>query len=125
MPLWFQPSLGALAPILAASAAAHRDGRLGAGLGAPAACGGVGVIRRFSDRLSGWVDAPTRDCAEATLAKEGTQFRPEQLVGLADNLADCLNPDGNYSDEDRARRRGITLGWANRAPMACRRCAAG
>ncbi len=49
-------------------------------------------------------------CAEATLAKEGTQFRPEQLVGLADKLADCLNPDGNYSDEDRARRRGITLG---------------
>ncbi|CAM4237586.1 DUF222 domain-containing protein [Mycobacterium basiliense] len=23
---------------------------------------------------------------------------------------DCVNPDGSYSDEDRARRRGLTLG---------------
>ncbi|BBX76067.1 HNH endonuclease [Mycobacterium shinjukuense] len=91
-----------LAPVLAASAAAQRAGRLGGGQ--------IGVIRRFSHQLPGWVDAPTRDCAEAKLAKEGTQFRPEQLAGLADKLADCLNPDGNYSDEDRARRRGITLG---------------
>jgi hypothetical protein len=25
-------------------------------------------------------------------------------------LADCLNPDGTYTDTDRARRRGLTLG---------------
>ncbi|BBX74087.1 hypothetical protein MSHI_19930 [Mycobacterium shinjukuense] len=91
-----------LAPVLAASAAAQRAGQLGGGQ--------IGVIRRFSHRLPGWVDAPTRDCAEATLAKEGTRFRPEQLAGLADKLADCRNPDGNYRDKDRARRRGITLG---------------
>jgi hypothetical protein len=39
-----------------------------------------------------------------------TQFRPDQLAKLADKLADCLNPDGQFSDEDRARRRGLTLG---------------
>ena len=44
------------------------------------------------------------------MAKQGSQFRPEQLAALADTLADCLNPDGTYSDEDRARRRGLTLG---------------
>jgi hypothetical protein len=44
------------------------------------------------------------------LANQGTQFRPEQLAGLADTLADCLNPDGTYTDDDRARRRGLTLG---------------
>ena len=53
---------------------------------------------------------PTREQAEAKLAEEGTRFRPEQLAELAATLADCLNPDGTYTDEDRARRRGLTLG---------------
>jgi len=91
-----------LAPILAGTAAAQRAGKLGAGQ--------VAVIRRFYHQLPGWVDQATRDSAEADLAKKGTQFRPEQLAGLADTMVDCLNPDGIYRDEDRARRRGITLG---------------
>ena len=37
-------------------------------------------------------------------------IRPDELRVLADKLADCLNPDGNFTDEDRARRRGITIG---------------
>ena len=28
---------------------------------------------------------------------------------LAERLTDCLNPDGDYTDQDRARRRGLTL----------------
>jgi Domain of unknown function (DUF222) len=91
-----------LAPVLAATAAAQREGTLGAGQ--------VAVVRRFYHQLPGWVDGATREQVEARLAKAGSQFRPEQLAGLADTLADCLNPDGTYSDEDRARRRGLTLG---------------
>jgi hypothetical protein len=91
-----------LPPLMAATAAAQRAGALGAGQ--------VAVIRRFCHQLPGWVDAATRDSAESQLAKRGTQFRPEQLAGLADRLADCLNPDGMYTDDDRARRRGLTLG---------------
>jgi len=91
-----------LAPVLAAAAAAQRAGELGAGQ--------VAVIRRFYHRLPGWIDDATRHQAEAHLATLGTQFRPEQLGGLADTVADCLNPDGNYTDGDRARRRGLTLG---------------
>ena len=91
-----------LAATLAGTAAAQRAGNLGAGQ--------VAVIRRFYHQLPGWIDQPTRDQAEAQLARQGSQFRPEQLAGLADTLADCLNPDGTFSDEDRARRRGITLG---------------
>ena len=91
-----------LAPVLAATAAAQRAGKLGAGQ--------VAVIRRFYHALPGWIDDATRQQAEAHLAKLGTQFRPEQLSGLADTVADCLNPDGNYTDQDRARRRGLTLG---------------
>src|SRR5262249_19797356 len=33
-------------------------------------------------------------------------------------LADCLNPDGDFSDEDRARRRGLTLGKQNADGMS-------
>ncbi len=91
-----------LAPALAAAAAAQRDGKLGDGQ--------VAVIRRFFKQLPGWVDAQTREQAEAHLGRLGTQYRPEQLSKLADRLADCLNPDGTYTDDDRARRRGLTLG---------------
>ncbi len=91
-----------VAPLLAATAAAQRDGTIGTGQ--------VSVIRRFWRQLPGWIDAGTREQAEAKLATEGTQYRPEQLDKLATILADCLNPDGNYSDEDRARQRELTLG---------------
>ncbi|WP_231984414.1 DUF222 domain-containing protein, partial [Mycobacterium sp. E342] len=91
-----------LAPMLPATAAAQRAGKLGAGQ--------VAVIRRFFHRLPGWVDFATREAVETDLAAHGTQYRPEQLAALADTLADCLNPDGTYTDDDRARRRGLTLG---------------
>ena len=32
------------------------------------------------------------------------------MAKLADKLTDCLNPDGDFTDVDRARRRGITIG---------------
>jgi uncharacterized protein DUF222 len=70
----------------------------------------VQVIRRFLGQLPCSVDIGTRDAAEKHLAQLSTQFRPDQVAGLADRLADCLNPDGTYTDDDRARRRGLTLG---------------
>jgi hypothetical protein len=91
-----------LAPRLTATAAVQRDGQLGAAH--------VAVIRRFLEQLPCWVDAETRESAEADLAKVATGHRPEALRKLADRLACYLNPDGNFSDEDRARRRGLTLG---------------
>ncbi|WP_142254694.1 DUF222 domain-containing protein, partial [Mycobacterium colombiense] len=89
-------------PALAATATAQRQGTLGAGQ--------VAVIRTFYHRLPGWIDLATREQAEARLAQEGSRFRPEQLAGLANALTDCLNPDGTFTDEDRARQRGLTLG---------------
>jgi hypothetical protein len=91
-----------LAPVLAATAAAQHDGKLGTGQ--------VAVIRRFFTQLPGWVDAPTREQAETDLVRIGTRYRPEQLRTFADQLTDFLNPDGTYTDQDRARRRGLTLG---------------
>ncbi len=90
-----------LAPVLADTAKHQRRGTLGPEQ--------VAVIRKFYHQLPGWVDAATREQAQARLASEGTQFRPEQLAELAATLADCINPDGTYNDEDRARRRGLNL----------------
>jgi hypothetical protein len=56
------------------------------------------------------VDTATRERAEADLAKLATQYRPEQVGEWADLIAYYLNPDGTYTDEERARRRGLTLG---------------
>ena len=89
-------------PVLAATAAAQRAGRIGAEQ--------VGVIRSFVQRLPGWVDVGTRELAEAQLVGLAAGFRPEQVARAAERLAMLLDPDGDYCDEDRARRRGITLG---------------
>ncbi|MES3636276.1 HNH endonuclease signature motif containing protein [Mycobacterium intracellulare] len=91
-----------LPPVLAATAAAQRAGDLGAGQ--------VAVIRKFYHQLPGWVSAAAREFAEAQLAGFGTQFGPEHLKELARGVSDALNPDGIFTDEDRARSRGVTLG---------------
>ena len=91
-----------LPPLLAATAEAQRAGEIGDGH--------VAVIRGFWHRLPDFVDVETRQKAEAQLARLGSEHRPDELSKLADKLTDCLNPDGNFTDEDRARRRGITIG---------------
>ncbi|MGO9650719.1 HNH endonuclease signature motif containing protein, partial [Mycobacterium sp.] len=92
----------ALPPLLTATAEAQRAGCIG-----PAH---VAVIRGFVHRLPDFVDVETRQKAEAQLARLGGEHRPDELSRLADKLTDCLNPDGNFTDDDRARRRGITIG---------------
>jgi Domain of unknown function (DUF222) len=91
-----------LPPLLEATAAAQRAGHIG-----PAH---VAVIRNFYHRLPNFVDIETREKAEAHLARLGGEHRPDELGKLADKLSDCLNPDGEFIDVDRARRRGITIG---------------
>uniref|UniRef100_UPI00389A8B5C HNH endonuclease signature motif containing protein n=1 Tax=Mycobacterium sp. HUMS_1102779 TaxID=3383487 RepID=UPI00389A8B5C len=91
-----------LPPVLAQTALRQRQGTLGSEH--------VTVIRRFCHQLPGWVDQPTRERAEADLAELGSHRRPEDLATLADKLDNALNPDGNYTDDDRARRRGLILG---------------
>jgi hypothetical protein len=91
-----------LPPVLTATAAAQRAGDIGPGH--------VAVIRSFWHRLPDFVDVETRQKAEAQLARLATGHRPDELSKLADKLTDCLNPDGDFTDDDRARRRGITIG---------------
>jgi hypothetical protein len=91
-----------LEPLLPATAAAQRSGDLGAGH--------VAVIRGFFHRLPDYVDIETRQKAEAHLARLAGEHRPDELAKLANKLTDCLNPDGDFTEHDRARRRGITIG---------------
>jgi len=70
----------------------------------------VRIVRQFFDRLPAVVDAPTREAAEQQLAAMACQFRPEQLRTGADRMMALLNPDGEFCDVDRARRRGVSIG---------------
>jgi Domain of unknown function (DUF222) len=92
----------ALPPVLPATAEAQRNGDLGPGH--------VTVIRSFWHRIPEFVDIETRAKAEAHLAGLACEYRPDELAKLADKLLDCLNPDGDFTDVDRARRRGLSIG---------------
>ena len=91
-----------LPPQRAATAAAQRDGAI--------STAHIRVIRRFCEHLPSWIDQPTRDQAETELAGHARHFSPELIAKLADKITDALNPDGDYTDTDRARRRTLTLG---------------
>jgi Domain of unknown function (DUF222) len=91
-----------LEPVMPATAQAQRNGVIGSGH--------VAVIRGFFHRLPDFVDIETRHKAETQLARLAGEHRPDELAKLADTLTDCLNPDGDFTEHDRARRRGITIG---------------
>ena len=66
------------------------------------------VIERFFRDLPGHVTPADAVAAEAFLAEHAAHLRPDQLDKLAGQLALRLNPDGNFSDADRARKRGFS-----------------
>ncbi|WP_156371905.1 DUF222 domain-containing protein, partial [Mycobacterium sp. UM_11] len=91
-----------LPPKLSATAAGQRAGLIGDAH--------VNVIRGFLAHLPAEVDALTRQAAEADLAAKAGGYRPDELAKYARRVMDWLHPDGDFSDAERARKRGITLG---------------
>ena len=91
-----------LPPQLSATAAAQRQGRIGDGH--------IKVIRDFLAHLPATVDAGTREAAEKDLAGKACDFRPHQVATYARELMALLHPDGDYTDDERARKRGLILG---------------
>jgi len=87
---------------LTATAAAQRQGLIGDEH--------VRVIRSFFAHLPAEVDPCTRDAADADLAGKASQYRPDELAKYAEPIMDWLNPDAELSDQERARKRGITTG---------------
>ena len=88
-----------MTPQLSATAAGQRDGVIGDGH--------VQVIRSFFAHLPVEVDVFTRDAAEADLAGKAGGYRPDELAKYAQRIMDWLHPDGEFSDQERARKRGI------------------
>jgi hypothetical protein len=66
------------------------------------------VIDNFFRELPDHVAPADGAKAERFLARQAALLRPDQLEKLATQLAVRLNPDGNFSDADRARKRGFT-----------------
>ncbi|MCX4093962.1 HNH endonuclease signature motif containing protein [Nocardia sp. alder85J] len=90
-----------IAPPLPATATAHAEGAL-----APAH---VKIIRDVIAHLPAAVDPDTRSDTETMLADQARELRPDQLRKVADKLEALINPDGTFTDTDRARRRAFTM----------------
>ncbi|WP_343600915.1 HNH endonuclease signature motif containing protein [Mycobacterium sp.] len=91
-----------LPPELPATAQVWRDGQLDEQH--------LRVIQTFVRDLPELVPADTVAHAERFLAQQATQLRPDQLEKVATRFAVLINPDGKFSDSDRARLRGFTWG---------------
>jgi hypothetical protein len=89
-----------LPPELPATAHAWRDGELDAQH--------LRVIQAFFHDLPDATPADTVEDAERFLAEQATKLRPDQLERAAHRIALHINPDGKFSDSDRARQRGFT-----------------
>ena len=70
------------------------------------------AIQRFTRELPDGIHPSEVAKAESFLAEKAAELRPDQLEVLADRVALTLNPDGTFSDEDRARRRNFY--WCGR-----------
>jgi Domain of unknown function (DUF222) len=70
----------------------------------------IRAICRAIDVLPGCVSPVEVARAERTLVGHATTVDAGIVVTLGQRIADYLNPDGLFSDDDRARRRGVHLG---------------
>lgn len=95
-----------LPPALPATAVAWRDGLLDGQH--------LRVIQAFVRDLPASTPVAKVDTAERFLANEAAKVRPDQLQKLAHRYALSINPDGKFSDADRARQRGLT--WCGQSP---------
>ncbi len=105
-----------LAPELPATAAAWRRGQLDEQH--------VQVIATFIGDLPEHTPAPVVDGAEQFLADHASALRPDQLHKLAQRYAILINPDGTFTDIDRARQRSFSWSPQRRDGMSIGRLTA-
>jgi len=89
-----------LPPELPATAQAWRAGMLDAQH--------LRVIQTFVHDLPEETPVDAVERAERFLARQAVELRPDQLEKVAHRCALWINPDGKFSDADRARQRGFT-----------------
>ncbi|HEY4793429.1 MAG TPA: HNH endonuclease signature motif containing protein [Mycobacterium sp.] len=66
------------------------------------------VIQTFVRDLPADTPLDTVERAERFLAEQSSKLRPDQLEKVANRCSVLINPDGKFSDIDRARQRGFT-----------------
>ncbi|AKK28053.1 HNH endonuclease signature motif containing protein [Mycobacterium sp. EPa45] len=88
-----------LPPLLPETSKAWHDGKLDGEH--------LRVVQKFFRDLPDHVPPTDVENAERTLAEHAVDLRPDQLEKIAHQLSLLLNPDGRFSDEDRARKRGF------------------
>ncbi|OBK87910.1 maturase [Mycolicibacter heraklionensis] len=76
------------------------------------------VIQEFLRSLPQSTPAPTVEEAERFLVEQATALRPDQLAKVADRYALLLNPDGTFTDADRARQRSFSWSVQRRNGMS-------
>jgi hypothetical protein len=70
----------------------------------------IRVVCRAVDILPACVSPADAATAERKLVEHATEVDAGIVAKLGQRIADYLNPDGLFSDDDRARRRGLHLG---------------
>src|SRR6195256_833822 len=68
------------------------------------------VISRAIDRLPSCVSMTDRGDVETSLVREAAKNDAEIVKAVAGRIDEIFNPDGDYDEADRARRRGLALG---------------
>ena len=76
------------------------------------------AIAKAMDRLPSCVSATERDEVEASLVREAIKSDTEIVTAAAKMIDAIFNPDGDYDEKDRERRRGVTLGPQRRDGMS-------
>ena len=76
------------------------------------------VIARAIDELPSLVSGTDREDVEASLVREAAKNDAEIVRALARRIDEIFNPDGDFDEADRARRRGLLLGPQGRDGMS-------
>jgi hypothetical protein len=76
------------------------------------------VICRAIDVLPSAVSALDRDDVERSLVREATKSDVDIVKAAARHIDEIFNPDGDFDEADRARRRGVALGQQGRDGMS-------
>lgn len=70
----------------------------------------LAVIVRTLAALPADLPFDKKQWAEQFLGVKAAELRPDQLNKVGQRVLALLNPDGNFSDVDRARKRGVVIG---------------
>jgi hypothetical protein len=76
------------------------------------------VISHAIDVLPSAVSVSDRDEVEASLVRQATKSDADIVKAVAARIDEIFNPDGDYDEADRARRRGLLLGAQGRDGMS-------